>query len=152
MFQRCLGVVAMAALVGCSGQEAANDTAAMETPEVAPSTITIPAGTSLHVRLQGAIGAENNQAGDTFTVVLMDPVMAGERELVAAGTPVLGRIEYLSPSSKDDPASISLSLVEIGGKPAHTDIVKLENQMTLEDGLEMRFVLSEPHVVSLGAA
>jgi hypothetical protein len=152
MHQRVLGVLVMAALVGCSGQEAANDTAAMETPEAAPSTITIPAGTSLLVRLQGEIMAEQNQAGDTFTAVLVDPVMAGERELVPAGTPFMGRIEYLAPADGKDPVSISLSLVEIDGKPAHTDIVKLVNQPRLEDGQEMRFMLAEPYTVSLGAA
>lgn len=136
MFKRCMAGVMIAALAGCSGQEAADDTGAAEEPAGQVAQLTVPAGYPLLVALEGEVSTERNEAGDVFTVALVEPVIAGEREVVAAGARVRGRIDYLNPPEGDGPATMSLSLVEVDGRPVQTGLLKLEAEGSTGEDLE----------------
>ena len=46
-------------------------------PKPAPKTVTVPAGTTVNVRLTQAIDVDASQAGMTFKAIVDDPVMVG---------------------------------------------------------------------------
>ncbi len=53
-----------------------------------PTTITIPAGTRLQVRMTDGIDSRNNTVGQTFSGSLDSPLVHGNRVVVPAGSPV----------------------------------------------------------------
>jgi hypothetical protein len=60
-----------------------------------PNTVTIPAGTTLSVRLQEALSSERNLAGDTFQAVLEQPVVIDGFVIAERGSRVEGRVTEL---------------------------------------------------------
>jgi hypothetical protein len=60
-------------------------------PPPAPVNVTIPAGTSLTIRIDQSISAKRSHAGETFTGEVVEPVLAGDgNALVPKGSPVGG--------------------------------------------------------------
>jgi hypothetical protein len=60
-------------------------------PPPAQVNVTIPAGTSLTIRIDQNISAKRSHAGETFTGEVVDPVLAGDGSaLVPKGSPVGG--------------------------------------------------------------
>lgn len=60
----------------------------------------IPAGTVLKIRLGTTITSKTNKAGDTFTGMVVQPVLDGEREIVPFGSMVSGHIAFLKPAGR----------------------------------------------------
>jgi len=54
--------------------------------------VTIPAGTTVSVRMAEGLDSEVNQVGDTFRASLESPLMVEERVVAPAGTEVQGRV------------------------------------------------------------
>jgi hypothetical protein len=59
---------------------------------VSPASAIIPAGSSITVRLQQGLSSANAAPGQHFEAVLEQPLVSGDRVVVAAGTPVEGHV------------------------------------------------------------
>lgn len=57
-------------------------------PPPRPTTVTVPAGTRLQVRMTDGIDSRNNSVGQTFSGSLDSPLVHGNRVVVPAGSPV----------------------------------------------------------------
>jgi hypothetical protein len=55
-------------------------------------TVTIPAGTVVHVRLGEALSSNNSQAGQGFSATVAEPVTVGGRTVVAEGAEAHGQV------------------------------------------------------------
>jgi hypothetical protein len=64
-------------------------------PPPKPNTVTIPAGTLLNVRLLEKLSSEKNQAGDSFSGTLDQPVVVDGFIIAERGSRVQGRIAEL---------------------------------------------------------
>ncbi len=61
---------------------------------VPPPTVSIPAGTTLTIRIDQHIGVKTSRVGDAFTGVIVQPVVASDNSnLVPQGTPVAGVVD-----------------------------------------------------------
>jgi hypothetical protein len=75
-----------------------------------PVYYTIPANSTLHVRLNQELNSETNRVGDTFTATVVDPVYSSNGVLVIPqGSKVVGRVTNVSRAGK-------------GGEPASLDV------------------------------
>jgi hypothetical protein len=75
----------------------------------------LPAGTLITVRLEKSLSIARVHAGDTFTASVADRLTLNGDTLLAAGTPVTGRVESAQPSvqrpgSTPDPGYLGLTL------------------------------------------
>jgi len=67
---------------------------AVPQPPPAPASVSIPAGTTLTIRIDQHISAKTSHAGDTFTGEMVDPVLASDNSvLVPKGAPVGGVVD-----------------------------------------------------------
>ena len=73
-------------------QEPAYQPAEPPPPPPAPEVVTIPAGTTLYVRMLDGIDSAKNAVGDTFRASLDTPLQADGRVVVPAGADVIGRV------------------------------------------------------------
>jgi len=63
-------------------------------PPVVPASVSIPAGTTLTIRIDQHISVKTSHAGDTFTGEMVDPVLASDNSvLVPKGAPVGGVVD-----------------------------------------------------------
>ena len=59
-----------------------------------PVSVSIPAGTTLTIRIDQRISVKDSRAGDTFTGEIVDPVLAGDNTmLLPKGTAVGGVVD-----------------------------------------------------------
>lgn len=130
-FSTVLILVVMASLIiasGCSrmpgsAQAAASDASlSMAEPGAPPFSsgqraapaVTIPAGTSVSVRLQQAVSSASARAGDPFDAVLDRPLVINGRTVAEKGTPVVGRVMQAKPSGRlHDSGYLRLTLASI---------------------------------------
>lgn len=76
-------------------QTAANEAASnVATPAAPPkpTTVTIPDGTEIAIRLIDPLDSSKNQPGDTFHASLSSPIVVGEQTVVPSGVDVEGRV------------------------------------------------------------
>ena len=67
---------------------------AVPQPPPVPASVSIPAGTTLTIRIDQHISAKTSHAGDTFTGEMVDPVLASDNSvLVPKGAPVGGVVD-----------------------------------------------------------
>lgn len=79
-----------------------------------PHTVTIPAGSLVHVRLDEALSSERNQTGDTFRAVLDQPLVVDGLVIAEKGSLALGRISNLEQSGRvKGLAKLSVELTQI---------------------------------------
>ena len=84
-----------------------------------PSTVTIPDGTELTIRLIDPVDSEKNQAGDTFHATLAQPIMVGDEIVIPQGADVEGRVVEAKNAAHFAGASsltLELSRLMINGK------------------------------------
>lgn len=83
-------------------------------PPPQPHTVTIPAGTSVAVRLTEKLSTEHNYSGDTFRATLDTPIVMDGFIIADRGAKVLGRIvRAQKPGKFEGMAELSLTLTEI---------------------------------------
>ena len=75
-----------------STQQAPTQQALTTAPPAAPVRLTVPAGTSVHVRLNGGLAASRNEVGDRFSGTLYAPIVVRGETVYKAGTPVSGEV------------------------------------------------------------
>lgn len=61
----------------------------------AADTFTIPAGSTLHVRLITTLSTRTNQDGDPFIGRVIEPVISNGEEIVPVGSTVEGRVTFV---------------------------------------------------------
>jgi hypothetical protein len=99
-------------------------TAALSLPAVQKpkSSVAVPAGTEIKVRLETPLDTGEAEAGQTFTGTLAEPVVGGGKTLLAKGTTVKGKVtEAVSSGRLKRPASITLSLTSVATEPLKID-------------------------------
>ena len=83
-------------------------------PPPAPRKVTIPAGTLLSVRLTDTISSEKNQAGDSFTAALDQPLIVEGFILAERGARVEGKVLEVQRSGRvSGLASLKIHLVKL---------------------------------------
>lgn len=93
----------------------ADNTQATERPKPeAPRAIVIPAGTTLTVRLDQAVGSKISHAGDSFSATLSSPVEVGGRTAIRTGARAAGTVVDAKPLGRfAGGASLELQLTSI---------------------------------------
>lgn len=76
------------------------DTVAKPAPARVPETVTVPAGTSITVRLAETLNSEKNIAGDTFRATLDSPLLVNDIVLAERGARVEGKIAEVDRSGR----------------------------------------------------
>jgi hypothetical protein len=61
-------------------------------PQVAPATLTLPAGTMIQVRTAGWLSSDHNKAGDRFTAELQQPLVANGWVVARRGQTAWGEV------------------------------------------------------------
>src|SRR5580693_2467273 len=61
-------------------------------PRYVPTTITLPAGTWITVRVNEPLSSDRNQTGDTFTGTLLEPIIANGLVIAHRGETVTGMV------------------------------------------------------------
>jgi hypothetical protein len=99
----------------------------------------LPAGTLITVRLERSLSIARVHAGDTFTASVADPLTSDGDMLIAAGTPVNGRVEAAQPSvqrpgSTPDPGYLGLILdaISVDGRAITLQTSSLFTRGTLQ--------------------
>ena len=59
----------------------------------------VPAGAILQARLRTTVGSASNQVDDQVDAILLEPVTAGEIELIPAGSAIHGKVVDVTPAS-----------------------------------------------------
>ncbi len=65
-----------------------------------PDTMTLPAGTSLQIRLLNTLSSKNSDAGDPWEGKVMEPVFAKGMEVIPEGSMVEGVVTFVKPSGR----------------------------------------------------
>lgn len=79
-----------------------------------PHTVTIPAGTSIAIRLNEKLSTEHNFTGDTFRAALDAPIVMSGFIIADRGAKVLGRVvKAQKPGKLEGMAELSLVLMEV---------------------------------------
>ena len=92
-------------IVGCSKPPADNSSSdssgTTTTPDTGkssgglfsrPSSVTVPEGTSIVVRLDQAISSKTSRAGDTFTATVAQPISVGDKVVIPQGATASGTV------------------------------------------------------------
>jgi hypothetical protein len=88
-------------------------------PPPPPQKVTIPAGTTLAVRLVDAIDSERNQSGETFRATLNSPLAVEGEVAIPAGYDVEGHLVEVKSAGKFAGQSVvvlQLDRISVGGK------------------------------------
>ena len=83
---------------GAAGTTAASEAAASAAPRF--REVTLPAGTTLRLRLQSAIASDSSKVEDTVRAELTQAVSAGGAQVLPAGTAVVGNITDVERSGR----------------------------------------------------
>lgn len=99
----------------------------------APESITIPAGTELHVTLDTALSSKDSAAGDSFEATVSEPVTVRGQVVVKRDARARGAVVDARPSGRlSKPALLSLELksVQVNGSwvPVRTEALTMEGK------------------------
>jgi hypothetical protein len=86
---------------------------------VQQSSITLPAGTQIHVRLAETLDTKRNASGDRFAATLASPIVVGGKEVVPRGANFSGRVDASKPSGRLKGRAVmtlSLDSFELNGR------------------------------------
>jgi hypothetical protein len=86
---------------------------------VGPSTLTVPEGTPIAVRLQSGVSSASAESGQRFDAVLEEPLVVNGKTVAKPGTPVEGRVVVAHHSGRlHHPGYLQLTLASmvVGGK------------------------------------
>jgi len=63
-------------------------------------TVTLPAGSTLHVRLMTTLSTRTNEQGDPFSGKVVEPIVYEGQEVVPAGSVLEGRVAFVKPPGR----------------------------------------------------
>jgi hypothetical protein len=94
-------------------QEGSQGAPAQPAPTV-PATLALPAGTLIPVRINQWLSSDRNHAGDTFSAVLDQPIVAHGWVVARRGQTVLGRVDVAQKASDGNGVSrLGLEITEL---------------------------------------
>lgn len=140
--RRLILVFAMAiALFGCSGNanQGASDNGGKKSGGLlgklmpAPKPVTLPAGTEIHVVLDGSLSSNGSHSGDSFDAAISEPIVVNGKTVVAQDAGAKGTVVDARASgrlSKPALLSVALNSIEAGGSwvDVNTDSITLEGK------------------------
>ncbi len=88
-------------------------------PKPAPKPVTVPAGTTLNVRLSQGIDVDLSHAGQTFKAVVDDPVMVGGSVVIprgASATVQAVQVQQSGTIKGSDKISLKVNSIGFGGR------------------------------------
>lgn len=102
------------------------------------SSITVPAGTPLEIRLEEALSTKTTLAGERFTGRVVDPVVVAGRTVVPRGARVNGRVSESTRSQRIGGSShltLELTSLSVGGRqrPISAEVTVLGKKQTTRD-------------------
>ena len=111
MVRRIACLVSLIALfsltIGCSSSPSADGASASASLTSATAkSVTLPAGTTITVRLGKTLGSEASSAGETFTASLAKPVQVDGTEVLPAGAEAAGRVLEAVPQGRFKGAAV----------------------------------------------
>lgn len=134
MLKNWIGIPALAFLIGCANKPADQTADAdQQKPSAAPAgfdstkvaaSVTLPAGTAIHVRLDETVDTKHKRPGDAFTATLAEPVVEHESTVVPKGTSFQGHVAKAAESGRlKGRAVLALTLdsFELNGKTYKVD-------------------------------
>jgi len=100
-------------------------------PTPAPNPgVTVPSGTAITVTVSAPISSETAQVGDTWTGVVKNNVVVGEKTVIPAGSTVSGTVSAVKAAAKGDRAMLDLAIgsmtVEGADYTAHATTTAIE--------------------------
>ncbi|MFQ5694944.1 MAG: hypothetical protein ACE5HB_03055 [Terriglobia bacterium] len=104
---------------GTAGEVATEGEAGSGATARSNPAIVLPVGTELQVRLNTGLNSKDNKAGDTFSGVLNQAVVAGEKVAIPKGADVKGRVTKTVPSGRLKQRAelwVTLTSVSVGGR------------------------------------
>ena len=97
-----------------SGTAVANSDAIEPSKSLVPAVLSIPAGTSIYIRLQSAVSSGSSRSGDAFEAVIDQPVTVNGETLIPRGAQATGRVvEAKSSGRLHSPGYLRLTLASI---------------------------------------
>ncbi|HWR15255.1 MAG TPA: BON domain-containing protein [Terriglobales bacterium] len=97
----------------------ATASSAMPAAKPKPTTVTIPDGTEISIRLLDPLDSEKNQVGDRFRGTLAHSITVGDQLAIPSGADVMGRIVDVKDAghfSGKSVLAVELTNVSMGGK------------------------------------
>lgn len=91
----------------------------MPPPKPKPTTITIPDGTEISIRLIDPLDSEKNQVGDSFRASLNHSIVVDDKTAIPAGADIMGRVIDVKGAthfSGQSVLAVELVSVAMGGK------------------------------------
>ena len=76
-------------------------------------TATLPAGTTINVRLDTKLSTDDIQPGDRWTGTVTQSVGTGDRIMIPAGSPVEGVVASVAQGTHSTPAQLDLAVREV---------------------------------------
>jgi hypothetical protein len=100
-----------------------------------PTIVTIPSGTSLHIRLQDPLDSAVNKSGDVFHAILDQNVDVNGKVIAARGSVLQGKLSGVAQSGRvEGRATMALQLtgITLAGQtyPIQTEILSFEAEST----------------------
>ena len=111
-------------------QEPASHGPQQSSASIAPSQLTLPAGTFITVRVNDALSSDRNQPGDAFTATLSQPLVAQGYVVALRGQTVGGRIADVQQAGRFKGTSrlglelTDLSLADGQQMPVRTELIQ----------------------------
>ena len=126
-------VVALGLSIGCNRATGVADAAGdsgvpFSQTKAAATDVTIPAGSTLEVRMQSALSSANAFSGQRFDAVLDQPVTVDGKTVIPSGADVTGRVVAARHSGRlHDPGylRITLASINLSGKPVELETSSL---------------------------
>lgn len=90
-----------------------------EQKSLVPDQVTVPAGTSVAIRLQSSVSSSTAEPGEHFDAVLDEPLVVNGRTVAQRGTPAVGRVVQAHRSGRlhnSGYLQLTLASVELKGK------------------------------------
>jgi hypothetical protein len=85
---------------------------------------TIPSGSRVTVRIEGALSSATATAGQSWSGTLASDIVADGKTLAKRGNPVKGKVTYVNRSGRlHKPGELSLRLTSINGEPVSSSRV-----------------------------
>jgi hypothetical protein len=98
-----------------------------------PNYYTVAANTTIRVRMNETISSESARVGDRFTTTVVDPVYAGGKEVIPAGSTIVGRVTSVKRAARRKAGTISVHFVELRlpsgmSRAINADLTDLSNE------------------------
>jgi len=111
---------------GAKQKPAANQMASGETGAGAKAekTVLVAAGSAIKGKLEGPLNSKTNKTGDVFRLIVAEPILVDNMEVIPKGTVINGTVTAVKPAESGKKASMSLafeSVTLISGKTVGLD-------------------------------